>query len=149
MLPGVPVFDAELTSRRWRWRFPPHRFVEFDYNDEQHALAMGWSPWGGERYEEFTTFKLGACLLEVNGDGSASLRPIGRREATIDELLSRLAWDSGVAQAITVPPDSAFGTSPSRQAVVRHVPSSLDLQGCLLAYIGKSPRWDSNPQPGA
>ena len=45
------MFEIEIVGRARRWRFPAYRFVEFSREDEEHALNIGWSLWGGEAYE--------------------------------------------------------------------------------------------------
>lgn len=51
--PAGTGVDRMLMSVRWEqqvlgWRFPRDRFVEYSKEDEDRAVAMGWSAWGGE-----------------------------------------------------------------------------------------------------
>lgn len=72
------LFPVTFKTKQKRWRFPKHRFCEFSREDEERALQMGWSVWGGEPYEEVSTFHFPNVFIEsVNPDGSLKLKSVG------------------------------------------------------------------------
>lgn len=60
---GVPMYRIEQHKTVKRWKFPPTPFVKFDRADEENALRLGWSPWGGEVCEESVKVVISNAVL--------------------------------------------------------------------------------------
>jgi hypothetical protein len=78
------IVSLEFHKTRPRWRFPKSRFVEYDEDDEQHAVAQGWSGYGGERYDQKVSYVFPRCLINsVEPDGTVkftALPEVGNSE---------------------------------------------------------------------